>query len=189
MQAGVVSTGNSLDCVESDMKIMLSYNTAVKEMEANAIAWVVRCCLCRPCTGVAGAACAPAGALQADMFKVPLLAVKAVTDIVDGDRPTGEEFLENLHKTVESLTVRWQPTQRLAPVGTDDAGHTASFGAAHSGPAHSVRDGSALCCRHRSGRCWTSFQARPSPSSDMPSGSPGRADVALISKHGAQDLG
>lgn len=39
------------------------------------------------------------------MFKTPLLAVKAVTDIVDGERPTGEEFLENLHKTVETLTV------------------------------------------------------------------------------------
>ena len=43
--------------------------------------------------------------LQAHMFKVPLLALKAVTDIVDGERPTGEEFLENLHKTVETLTV------------------------------------------------------------------------------------
>ena len=42
LQAGVVSTGNSLDFVESDLKIMQSYNTAVKEMEANAIAWVVR---------------------------------------------------------------------------------------------------------------------------------------------------
>ena len=47
--------------------------------------------------------------MQADMFKVPLLAVKAVTDIVDGDKPTGEEFLENLHKTVEALTVRISP--------------------------------------------------------------------------------
>ena len=44
-QAGVVSTGNSLDFVDSDMQIMLSYKTAVKEMEANAVAWVVRLCL------------------------------------------------------------------------------------------------------------------------------------------------
>ena len=77
----MVSTGNSLDFVDADMKIMLEHKTAVKEMEANSIAWV------------------------ASMFGTPLIALKAVTDIVDGDRPTGEEFLENLHKTVASLTV------------------------------------------------------------------------------------
>ncbi|PNH12454.1 5'-methylthioadenosine/S-adenosylhomocysteine nucleosidase 1 [Tetrabaena socialis] len=35
--------------------------------------------------------------------RVPLLCVKAVTDIVDGDRPTGEEFLENLHAAAAAL--------------------------------------------------------------------------------------
>lgn len=29
--------------------------------------------------------------------------VKAVTDIVDGDRPTAEEFLENLHSAAAAL--------------------------------------------------------------------------------------
>ena len=82
VQAGVVSTGNSLDYVDKDMEIMVENKAAVKEMEANAIAWV------------------------ASMFGTPLIALKAVTDIVDGDRPTGEEFLENLGKTVAALTVR-----------------------------------------------------------------------------------
>lgn len=35
--------------------------------------------------------------------KVPFVAVKAVTDIVDGDRPTQEEFLENLSTAAHSL--------------------------------------------------------------------------------------
>ena len=78
----MVSTGNSLDYVDKDMEIMVENKAAVKEMEANAIAWV------------------------ASMFGTPLIALKAVTDIVDGDRPTGEEFLENLGKTVAALTVR-----------------------------------------------------------------------------------
>ena len=85
-----MSTGNSLDFVDRDMEIMLENMTAVKEMEANAIAWV------------------------ASMFGTPLMALKAVTDIVDGDRPTGEEFLENLGKTVAALTVRtWLPGSQI----------------------------------------------------------------------------
>ena len=48
-------------------------------MEAAAIAWVTA------------------------LTKTPFLALKVVTDIVDGDRPSHEEFLENLHKAAESL--------------------------------------------------------------------------------------
>lgn len=33
---------------------------------------------------------------MADLFKVPAIFVKAVTDVVDGDKPTAEEFLQNL---------------------------------------------------------------------------------------------
>lgn len=51
----------------------------MKDMEAAGIAWV------------------------AELFKIPVFAVKVVTDIVDGDRPTHEEFLENLHTAAESL--------------------------------------------------------------------------------------
>jgi 5'-methylthioadenosine nucleosidase len=31
-----------------------------------------------------------------DLLSVPAIFVKAVTDIVDGDKPTAEEFLQNL---------------------------------------------------------------------------------------------
>lgn len=47
-------------------------NASVKEMEAAGIAHV------------------------ATMFGVPLIAIKAITDIVDGDKPTQDEFMENL---------------------------------------------------------------------------------------------
>jgi len=47
-------------------------------------------------------------AYVADIFKVPTILIKGVTDIVDGNRPTSEEFLENLAavtaKLDESLT-------------------------------------------------------------------------------------
>lgn len=38
-----------------------------------------------------------------DLFKVPMFCVKAITDIVDGGRPSEEEFLENLHAAAASL--------------------------------------------------------------------------------------
>lgn len=34
-------------------------------------------------------------AYVADLLSVPAVFVKAVTDIVDGDKPTAEEFLQN----------------------------------------------------------------------------------------------
>lgn len=33
---------------------------------------------------------------MANLLKVPTIFIKAVTDIVDGDKPTAEEFLQNL---------------------------------------------------------------------------------------------
>ena len=38
-----------------------------------------------------------------EQAQVPYLGIKCVTDIVDGDRVTQEEFLENLHKASLSL--------------------------------------------------------------------------------------
>lgn len=54
-------------------------NASIKEMEVAAIAYV------------------------ADHANVPVLAVKVVTDIVDGDRPSHEEFLEHLHTAAHAL--------------------------------------------------------------------------------------
>ena len=36
---------------------------------------------------------------------MPFLALKAITDIVDGERPAQEEFLENLHMAAQALQV------------------------------------------------------------------------------------
>ena len=60
-QAGMVSSGNSLDYTEQDMTFMTSNKVAVKEMEAAGVAWV------------------------AAMFKAPMFCLKSITDIVDGE--------------------------------------------------------------------------------------------------------
>lgn len=58
---------------------MAENNASIKEMEAAAIAWVAK------------------------TNNVPFVALKVVTDIVDGDRTTQEEFLENLSAASRSL--------------------------------------------------------------------------------------
>ena len=58
---------------------MSENNASVKDMEAAAIAYV------------------------AELAKVPFFAVKVVTDIVDGDRVTQDEFFENLAAASASL--------------------------------------------------------------------------------------
>lgn len=55
-------------------------------------------CAC-PKFGIQGAAVA----YVADLFKVPTIFVKAVTDIVDGEKPTAEEFLQNLAAVTAAL--------------------------------------------------------------------------------------
>jgi 5'-methylthioadenosine nucleosidase len=78
-KTGVCTTGNSLDYTEKDDEIMKSNEASVKDMEAAAIAYIAK------------------------MHEVPYLGVKVVTDIVDGGRPSHEEFLENLHSAAVSL--------------------------------------------------------------------------------------
>lgn len=79
LKTGVVSSGNSLDWVKEDMDLMNANNATVKEMEAAAIAWA------------------------AHQFDTPFFSIKAITDIVDDDRATEEEFLENLHAAATAL--------------------------------------------------------------------------------------
>ena len=76
---GGVTTGDSLDHTKEDMEIMKKHSSTVKDMEAAAISQV----------------CKLAG--------VEYLGVKVVTDLIDGDRPAHEEFMENLGKAAESL--------------------------------------------------------------------------------------
>lgn len=40
---------------------------------------------------------------MAELLKVPAIFVKAVTDVVDGEKPTAEEFLQNLAAVTASL--------------------------------------------------------------------------------------
>lgn len=42
-------------------------------------------------------------AYVADLFSVPAIFVKAVTDVVDGDKPAAEEFLQNLLAVTAAL--------------------------------------------------------------------------------------
>ncbi|CAN1801225.1 5'-methylthioadenosine nucleosidase [Linum perenne] len=42
-------------------------------------------------------------AYVAEMLKVPVIFVKAVTDIVDGDKPSAAEFLQNLASVTAAL--------------------------------------------------------------------------------------
>ncbi|CAI7923598.1 unnamed protein product [Closterium sp. NIES-53] len=78
-KVGRVSSGNSLDMSAEDAKLIAKNDASIKDMEAAALAWV------------------------AALLSLPLLSVKSVTDIVDGDRPTPEEFMENLHAAGDAL--------------------------------------------------------------------------------------
>lgn len=88
LKRGAVSSGNSLDATDVCLELMGRNEASVKEMEATAIAWV------------------------AWTMKVPLIVLKAVTDLVDGEHPTQDEFLAHLslasrkimEKTLEVLS-------------------------------------------------------------------------------------
>ncbi|KAJ7532301.1 hypothetical protein O6H91_14G081900 [Diphasiastrum complanatum] len=72
LKNGKLSTGNSLDMSPEDEELIKSNDATIKDMEGAAVAYV------------------------AHLFSVPVILLKAVTDIIDGGRPTSEEFLENL---------------------------------------------------------------------------------------------
>ena len=79
-KTGIVTTGNSLDKTDTDDEYMKDKNDAsVKDMEAAAIAWVCK------------------------MNNLPYMGVKVITDIVDGNFPSHEEFMQNLASAAQSL--------------------------------------------------------------------------------------
>ncbi|XP_044956981.1 5'-methylthioadenosine/S-adenosylhomocysteine nucleosidase-like [Hordeum vulgare subsp. vulgare] len=79
LKVGKLSTGDSLDMSPHDESAILSNEATVKDMEGAAVAYV------------------------ADLFSTPAIFVKAVTDIVDGEKPTAEEFLQNLISVTMAL--------------------------------------------------------------------------------------
>jgi 5'-methylthioadenosine nucleosidase len=70
---GNITSGNSLDMPEHDLKTIQAWGGEIKEMEAASIAWV------------------------SNIYHKKMIAVKSVTDLMDAGKPTEEEFLENLH--------------------------------------------------------------------------------------------
>ncbi|KAK1297459.1 5'-methylthioadenosine/S-adenosylhomocysteine nucleosidase 2 [Acorus calamus] len=62
-----------------DETSILANDATIKDMEGAAVAYV------------------------ADLLSVPVIFIKAVTDIVDGEKPTSEEFLQNLVAVTAAL--------------------------------------------------------------------------------------
>lgn len=79
LKVGKLSTGDSLDMTPMDESSIIANDATVKDMEGAAVAYV------------------------ADLLKTPAIFIKAVTDIVDGDKPTSEEFLQNLSAVTVAL--------------------------------------------------------------------------------------
>ncbi|WP_419173161.1 5'-methylthioadenosine nucleosidase [Halobacteriovorax sp.] len=79
IETAIISTGDSLDMSPEDEKLIESNLALLKDMEAAAIAWVT------------------------DQYSIPTLFLKSVTDIVDGEHPTEEEFFANLKLASENL--------------------------------------------------------------------------------------
>ncbi|XP_059647523.1 5'-methylthioadenosine/S-adenosylhomocysteine nucleosidase-like [Cornus florida] len=81
LKGGKLSTGDSLDMSPQDEASIIANDATLKDMEGAAVAYV------------------------ADLLKVPAIFIKAVTDIVDGEKPTTEEFLQNLAAVTNALDV------------------------------------------------------------------------------------
>jgi len=79
LKVGKLSTGDSLDMSPQDEASIIANDATIKDMEGAAVAYV------------------------ADLLKVPVIFIKAVTDIVDGEKPTAEEFLQNLTAVTAAL--------------------------------------------------------------------------------------
>ncbi len=72
LKMGVISTGSSLEKSEKDVAIIDAHNAVAKEMEAAGIAWV------------------------AMLFNTPMLALKSITNLLDQDNKSEDEFVKNL---------------------------------------------------------------------------------------------
>ena len=82
LKQGVVTTSDSLDSTETDMELMMAEGAVVKEMECAAVAWVC------------------------EQLRVPFVALKSITDIVDGEKSTRDEFESNLRMASSALQAR-----------------------------------------------------------------------------------
>ena len=78
-QLGAVSTGNALDAPEADLARMDSYQAIAKDMEAAAVAWIC------------------------EQFDISFTALKVITDLVDSDESTAEQFVSNFEIATQRL--------------------------------------------------------------------------------------
>jgi 5'-methylthioadenosine nucleosidase len=79
LKTGIISTGSSLQKNTQDKTIIESHAAVAKEMEAAAIAWV------------------------AMLYKVPMTAIKSITNLVDLDNQSEHEFVKNFDVAVNAL--------------------------------------------------------------------------------------
>ncbi|TCO07495.1 phosphorylase family protein [Natronoflexus pectinivorans] len=79
LKTAIVTSGNSLDMPETDEKTIRKLNAGIKEMEAAAVAWVC------------------------SLNRTPVFCIKSVTDLVDVDHPTHQQFQTNLKMAVTNL--------------------------------------------------------------------------------------
>lgn len=99
LRQGIVTTGNSLDETDDDRRMIAASGASVKDMEGAAVAWV------------------------AELLDVPILAVKAITDLVDAHADTVAQFEANLAMASDRLcealvaVIDW-----CAPRSVDDLG-------------------------------------------------------------------
>ncbi len=133
-QEGKLSTGNSLDMTPQDEEIIKANDATIKDMEVSlnitcmhlSLSSCVQAVIVNILMGnlflgtsliIFGGATAlglvwetlvhvqgAAVAYVANLLAVPLIAMKAVTDIVDGDKPTVEEFLGNMSRAAAALS-------------------------------------------------------------------------------------
>jgi 5'-methylthioadenosine nucleosidase len=134
LKEGKLSTGNSLDMTPQDEEIIKANDATIKDMEVSSnitcmhlsLSSCVQAGIANILTGnlflgtsliILGGATAlclvweflvhvqgAAVAYVANLLTVPLIAMKAVTDIVDGDKPTVEEFLGNMSRAAAALS-------------------------------------------------------------------------------------
>jgi len=79
-QLGIISSGSSLEKQAEDIRVIKHYQAKAKEMEAAAIAWI------------------------AMLYSIPCMAIKSITNLVDEDNNSEQEFVKNFETASSSLT-------------------------------------------------------------------------------------
>jgi 5'-methylthioadenosine nucleosidase len=78
-KTGVFSTGNSLDYTSADMSRIIESDALVKDMEAAAFAEI------------------------AEQFNIPFIGIKSISDLVDANKPTPDQFQDNFGLATRNL--------------------------------------------------------------------------------------